>query len=162
MAAKISANSQKGSGKRRGRVENLKPWPKGVSGNPKGAPKRGESWSEIIKVIGNLTPTAAAEWAAAIAKRLKPIGDRVTLREAALISAFAGTIFDPQASILNFLADHEEGRVPTRPITLTDWREQAKAAGISPSAEFERLVQQAVMDNGGTLGDTGSREPNSD
>jgi hypothetical protein len=34
-----TANSEKNSGKRRGKPENLKPWPKGVSGNPQGRPK---------------------------------------------------------------------------------------------------------------------------
>lgn len=156
----MAANRQSTAGRKRGKGKPFAPKDQRI--NRRGAPKRGESWSEIIKVVGNLTPVEAVEWAAAIAKRLKPIGDRVTLREAALISAFAGTIFDPSASILNFLADHDEGRVPVRPIALTDYREQAKAAGVSLSAEFERLVQQAVMDNGGTLGDTGSREPTSD
>jgi Family of unknown function (DUF5681) len=35
----MTENSDQNSGKQRGRPENLKPWPKGVSGNPGGRPK---------------------------------------------------------------------------------------------------------------------------
>ena len=40
-----------------GRIENLKPWPKGVSGNPGGRPKRDLS-SEIAQAVFENNPEA--------------------------------------------------------------------------------------------------------
>ena len=48
-----------------------KPFPKGIGGNPKGAPKRGESWAEIIKKYGDMTPVEAAQNIIAVAKYVK-------------------------------------------------------------------------------------------
>ncbi len=86
----------------------------------------------------------ACEWAAAIAKRLRPLGDRVTLREAALLAAFAGTIFDPSASILNFFADPTEGKLPTNRVVVNDWRDEAKDAGLNPDELKEVLIAIAM------------------
>lgn len=86
-------------------------WKKGQSGNPKGAPKRGESWAEIIKRIGDMTPAEAAEHAKAIAGKLKQIGDGVTLKEAVVIRVYAALLFEPSAGLWNGMMDRAEGKV---------------------------------------------------
>ncbi len=83
----------------------------GVSGNPAGAPKRGESWAEIIKRIGDMTPEEAANHAESIAKKLKVIGNGVTLKEAVVIRVYASLMFEPTASLLNSFMERAEGKV---------------------------------------------------
>jgi hypothetical protein len=87
-------------------------WKKGESGNPKGAPKRGQSWTEIIKHIGDMTPTEASEFANKIAAKLKTIGDGITLKEAVIMRVYASLIFEPQPGLLNAFMDRVEGKPP--------------------------------------------------
>ena len=101
------------------RAENLKPWPKGGSGNPKGAPRRGESWSEIIKRFGELTSGEAAKMSLELSKQFLSIGEGVTLKHAALLRVYGALLFDPDARLLNAFMDRAEGKV-TQPITVDD------------------------------------------
>lgn len=103
--AKSAANSGK-SAKPRG-----KPWPKGTSGNPKGAPKRGESWAEIIKRVGEMTPAEAAERSLVLAKELIKIGDGITLKEAVVLRVYAALLFEPQPGLFNAFMERTEGKV---------------------------------------------------
>src|SRR3972149_6571319 len=111
-------NTRKNNGKpanRRGRPENLKPWPKGVSGNPRGAPKRGESWGELIKLIGDMTPAEAHAEAGEIGKRLKKYeGKDKTLKELVIFRIYDALLFDPQASLLVAFMDRAEGKLVTK------------------------------------------------
>lgn len=86
-------------------------WKKGQSGNPKGAPKRGESWAEIIKYVGDLTPSEAADMSQQVAGKLRSIGDAVTLRQAVVLRVFAALMFEPQPGLLNAFMERTEGKV---------------------------------------------------
>lgn len=86
-------------------------WPKGTSGNPKGAPRKGESWAEIIKRVGDMTPIEAAEHANAIAGKLRQIGGTLTLKEAVIVRVYAALLFEPNASLLNAFMERAEGKV---------------------------------------------------
>jgi len=103
--SKSAANSKKAA-KPRG-----KPWPKGKSGNPAGAPKRGESWAEIIKRIGEMTPIEAADHANSIAGKLRVMGDGLTLKEAVVVRVYASLLFEPSASLLNSFMERAEGKM---------------------------------------------------
>jgi hypothetical protein len=103
--SETTANN-KGTAKPRG-----KPFPKGVSGNPKGAPKRGESWADIIKRIGDMSPIEAAQHAQMIAGKLKQLGGEITLKEAVVIRVYASLLFEPTASLLNSFMERAEGKV---------------------------------------------------
>lgn len=105
MAKKSAANTN-GTAKPRG-----KPWPKGVSGNPAGAPKRGESWAEIIKRVGEMTPAEAAQRSLVLAKELLKVGDGVTLKEAVVLRVYGALLFDPQPGLLNAFMERAEGKV---------------------------------------------------
>ena len=47
-----SIEKQKKKQKKRGNPQNLKPFKKGVSGNPKGRPKKGSAIADILNEIG--------------------------------------------------------------------------------------------------------------
>jgi hypothetical protein len=90
----MTENSDKNSGRQLGRPENLKPWPKGVSGNPGGRPKRTPLADACREVLALLVPDDAEgrTYAEAIAHTLAQ-------------KALAGDIRAAQE-----LADRAEGR----------------------------------------------------
>ena len=149
-APKPTVDSENGSGKKkRGRIENLRPWPKGVSGNPKGGPKRGQSWAESVNRIGNMTPSEAAAYCLLLAKQLLQLGDGITIRDAAIMSSFAKLINDPDGRMFNALSDRAEGKPiqPTEDVTQRPDSELIR--------EFTDLVHAAraragAGDSGGT------------
>lgn len=98
MARKVTANSGK---KHTGKVENLKPWPKGVSGNPAGAPKRGESWAETIQRIGEMTDAEFVKL-----KHANP-----TQKQQAIMAIYMALKNDPQPGVFNAIMDRTEGKV---------------------------------------------------
>lgn len=114
-ARKAAANGDK-STKPRGKPRG-KPWPPGVSGNPAGAPRRGESWSEIIKRVGEMTPSEAAEQSLELAKKFLSIGDGVTLKQAVVMRVYASLLFEPQPGLFNAFMERTEGKV-TQPVTI--------------------------------------------
>lgn len=116
-------------------------WKKGQSGNPTGAPKRGESWREIVKTIGDLTPKEAADYCRAVAGKIAEIGDQVTLKEAVILRVYTALLFEPDARLLNAIMDRDEGKV-NQPVTVT-WREQAAQQGYDPDQLFTDMVNAA-------------------
>lgn len=94
-------------------------WRKGgASPNPTGAPKRGESWQEIIKAYGDLTPSEAAKLSLELTKKLLSIGDGVTLKQAVVLRVYADLLYEPNPGLLNSFMERAEGKV-SQPIELT-------------------------------------------
>lgn len=153
---KPTANTRKGTG-RRGRPENLKPWKPGQSGNPKGAPKRGESWAEVFKKIGDMTPAEAVAYCQTVAGQLSKITEPVSLKEAVVLRVYTALLFEPEAKLLNAAMDRAEGKVAQTVVTGT-WREYLESKGLDASAIFERMVQTVAAELGrpdGGRGDSG-------
>lgn len=153
----------KGTTKKHLNLQNLRPWPKGTSGNPKGRPKEGESWAAIIKKIGDMTGTALAEYFSTYAPQFRKIGP-VTMKEAVVARAYLALAFEPSGSLFNALADRAEGKV-TQPIDVS-WRDELAKRGINASDIFERLVNDFAARLDGTAnpggvagGETPSAEP---
>ena len=129
-----------------------KPWKKGQSGNPKGAPKRGESWAEIIKRVGELTPSEAAARSQELAEKLRAIGDAVTLKEAVVIRIYAALLEDPNPGLVNSFMDRSDGKVKEQ-LELTgkqggalrveyvnDWRGTAADAAPGPEVGADAIA----------------------
>lgn len=112
MKAETPANRKK-TGKPRPTA-----WKPGQSGNPKGAPKRGESWAEIINRVGDLTPPEAAARSLELSKQFLKIGDGVTLKEAVTLRAYGALLFEPTGGLFNALTNRAEG-MPTQALELS-------------------------------------------
>ena len=86
-------------------------WKKGQSGNPKGAPKRGESWRELISSIGNMTGDEVANMAGYMAKEFKRLPSGVTLKQIVIMRTYAQMINEPSPGLLGVIMDRDEGKV---------------------------------------------------
>src|SRR3989304_5619911 len=82
--------------------------------NLKGAPKRGESWTEIIKRYGEMTPGEAAKESLELAKKLLDIGEGITLKQAVVLRVYAALLFEPQPGLLNIFLERAEGALTHR------------------------------------------------
>jgi len=100
------ANKRKSTGN-----GNLKPrWKKGdPSPNPRGRPKKGASWAELVGKLGDMTPEEVKQWVASIGRRLPNRSD-VTLRELAVLAAYVDCILDPNPRMLVALMERTEGK----------------------------------------------------
>jgi hypothetical protein len=128
-----------------GRKANRTSWRKGVSGNPKGAPKRGESWAETVKAIGDLTPSELAAKCTTFALQVAPLGDGLTMREAVVIRTFVALLNEPTGGLLSALMSRAEG-LPRQQIELDfDWRLEAAKHGLDVPAVFadmQRVIER--------------------
>lgn len=115
-----SANTQN-SGKRK---PPKTAWKEGQSGNPAGAPKRGQSWAELFNSIGELTGGEVAEKAVALwAKQFKALPKGVTLKELVVIKAYAALLDEGNARLLKEVMDRAEGKVKDQVDVTSDGKE---------------------------------------
>src|SRR3990172_392795 len=99
--------------------------------NLNGAPKRGESWREIIDSVGKMF---AEEISAEVgnndlgrAYRQLPRG--IAMKRLVVMRVFAALMFEPTAGLWNPLMERVEGKV-IQPISVS-WLDKARAAGLS-------------------------------
>ncbi len=114
-------------GPRTGKGPNAGSWQPGQSGNPKGAPRRGESWREMVKSVGDRTLAEALErypWLAdKIPDKIRPyatVNDTLTLKEVVVANVFGALIEAPDSALWNGLMNRAEG-APEQPVELT-WK----------------------------------------
>lgn len=114
----VSANrksAQKEAAKKRPQT-----WKPGQSGNPKGSPRLGESWAELIKRVGDMTAPEVAARSLEMAKQFIKLGDDgLTLKEAVVIRVFGSLLFEPQPGLLNSFMERTEGKVK-QPFSLEE------------------------------------------
>ena len=96
-------------GKRGGKTSTS--WKPGQSGNPAGAPKRGQSWTEVIEELSELDGPSAAERAGFLAAQFRKLPGGVTLKELVILRVLAALIDEPQPGLLNTILDRAEGKV---------------------------------------------------
>lgn len=115
----LAANSEKSKPRGKG-----KPFQKGKSGNPAGAPKRGQSWAELFNSIGELTGGEVAEKAVALwTKQFKALPKGVTLKELVVIKAYAALLDEGNARLLKEVMDRAEGKVKDQVDVTSDGKE---------------------------------------
>lgn len=90
-------------------------WKPGQSGNPTGAPKRGQSWAELWNEIGELDGPQTAKRAIRLwVKQFKQLPEGVTLKELVVIKGYAALLDDMNARLLKEVMDRAEGKVSER------------------------------------------------
>lgn len=95
-------------------------WKKGQSGNPDGAPRKGQSYAEAIRTIDSLTVAEAIELVERAGgspdliapMRAMPQSMPMKLLKALRVSI--ANICEPTTGLLNFEADRSEGKVKER------------------------------------------------
>lgn len=86
--------------------------------NLAGAPKRGQSWAELIRDLTELDGPQAAARAGFLAAQFKRLQPGVTLKELVVLRVIASLIDEPQPGLFNALMDRAEGKV-TLPLEHT-------------------------------------------
>ena len=119
-------------------------WRKGQSGNPAGAPKRGESWRELIAKLGDFDGPTAAAHAGFLSGQFKKLPQGVTLKELVVLRVYAALIDDPQPGLLNAFMERVEGKVkeqveltgsPNAPVEIKLFDYAAAVAAIAPTVD---------------------------
>lgn len=86
-------------------------WKKGQSGNPKGAPKRGESWAETIKAIFDLDgPDIAAMWDTQH-KEFGKLPEGISVKQLVVMTVAASMLREPSPGLWRELMERVEGKV---------------------------------------------------
>jgi len=96
-------------------------WPKGVSGNPAGRAKDGESWAAIIKEVGDLYPEDIIAFVGDnndLGRELKHLPKGVQMKYLVTARVFAALMFEPNPRLWTGLMDRAEGKVADK-IDLT-------------------------------------------
>lgn len=89
--------------------------------NRGGAPRKGQSWAEVIKRITDMTREEAMEYVGAntrLGKLLKELPPNVPIKDALILASIVAFGREPNASMLNALADREEGK-PAQAMKVT-------------------------------------------
>ena len=106
-------------------------WKKGQSGNPNGAPKRGESWREIIDSVGKMFAEEISEEVGNndLGRAYRQLPRGIAMKRLVVMRVFAALMFEPTAGLWNPLMERVEGKV-IQPISVS-WLDKARAAGLS-------------------------------
>lgn len=114
MAEKKKPANRQTTGKRR---PPKNAWPKGQSGNPAGRPKDGESWSKIIKDIGDMYPGDLLAFIGEtndLGRQIKLLPPNVQMKYLVTARVYAALMFEPTSGLWNGLMDRADGKVPDR------------------------------------------------
>lgn len=97
--------------------------------NRKGAPKRGQTWSESVKHLTSMTREELLDYVGGantkVGKILVSMPQEIEVREAMIIAAIASFLSRGDSRILSMLMDRDEGKV-TQGIAISkgmSWKE---------------------------------------
>lgn len=112
-----------------------KPFVKGQSGNPAGRPKDGESWSAIIKAVGDMSSDDILALVGRdndLGREIAALPKGVQMKYLVTARVFAALMFEPTAGLWNNLMDRAEGKVSDK-LDVTSKGEQIKGyVGFTP------------------------------
>ena len=100
MKAKNSGNAARG-----------RPFKKGVSGNPKGRPMKGNSMAELIREIGAMTGAEMADRMLLWAADCRRLGT-VRLKDALVLRMYLAAMNEPSGALCKVIADRHDGLLP--------------------------------------------------
>jgi len=98
-------------------------WKKGESGNPKGRPKTGQSWSEIAKEIGEQYPEEVVELFGintVMGRAFSTFPKGVQLKYSVFYRVIIALMNEPTPGLLKELLDRVEGKVTDKMDVTSD------------------------------------------
>lgn len=129
--------SEEAAGRRRGR------WVKGVSGNPKGRPKEGESWAGVIKKALSLTPERIAKLVGtdnSLGSVFQQMPEGVKMKDLLVYRAMAEFMMGSSPSIWNMIMERSEGAAPSFKELMEQSAKEAdqkeRASGVRLTADM--------------------------
>ena len=134
------------SGKTARKMPEGKRFVKGKSGNPKGRPKDGESWSAIISEVGNMYPEDILSFIGTnndLGKAIAQFPRAVQNKYLVILRVFAALMFEPTPGLFKEVLERLEGKVPDH-IDMTTQGE--KLTNLSDEEKILRvmaLIQKA-------------------
>lgn len=116
-------------------------WKPGQSGNPKGRPKDGESWSAIIADVGNMYSSDLLAFIGTnseLGKAIAQFPKNVQLKYLVVSRVFAALMFEPTSGLLKEFMDRLEGKVAER-VDMTTGGE--KLSNLSDEEKIYRIME---------------------
>ena len=129
-------------------------WKKGVSGNPAGRPKDGESWAAIIKEVGNMYPADILAFVGTdndLGRMLKELPANVQMKYLVTARVFSALMFEPTSGLWSSLMERTDGKVQDK-LDLTTKGQSLTQIGV-------RLIdyRNGIADSeSGSTGDSGA------
>jgi len=93
---------------------------KGNNANPKGRPKDGESWSAVIKALGDMYPADIIDFIGKdndLGRMIAGFPKNVQMKYLVTARVFAALMFEPTSGLWNGLMERAEGKV-MQPVDL--------------------------------------------
>jgi len=137
--AKVDVKAQNSAGVSKRTVG--RPFQKGVSGNPGGKPKRGGSWSDIFRTLGEMDGEQASVFASGqLAQQLRAMPKGVPLKTLVALRVYVALYNEPGGgSLLGHVMDRVDGPIKALVDVTTDGRAMGAIAfnydGLIPRAE---------------------------
>lgn len=121
-------------------------WQKGQTGNPHGRPSVGQSWSEIIKTITDLTSEELIEMVggpdSVFGRKLVSMPPKVQLKNLLAISAITELINAPQANMLMAVMDRTDGK----PVVPVESRNDLRVRITTDASAGQEVIAQEEED----------------
>jgi hypothetical protein len=124
-------------------LQNLKPFPKGISGNPAGRPKKALLSDALRRQLAEALPNAPE-------KTIAEVIARALIRE-----AVSGNV-----QAIREIGDRSEGK-PAQAIAIdldvqvNDWRDEARKYGLTPDdiiRQIQPLIAESALESGDASG----------
>jgi hypothetical protein len=137
-------------------------WKKGTSGNPKGRPHEGESWTAIIKDVGNMSPADIVMLIGKdndLAAKLQNFPQKIQMKYLVIARAFAELVAAPTSGLFGEFITRMDGPAPMHGVStfneekfyldnieyFTDGQIQAVQDGRSTIADVLNQVLEDIQ-----------------